>query len=226
MSDARPSQTHIAFGLSRLGAAMRADAWRKSDETGITPTQGQILSHLAARGPVRTGAIAAALQVSQPTASDAIAALSRKGLLTRRPDPHDARASQLRLTAKGRRVASEAAALPAELGQAIEALDAVEQATLLRSLTKMIRTLQQNGAIAPQRFCINCVHFRPYMHSDAAAPHHCAFVDAAFGDAALRLDCGDHVEAGEADQTERWSRFIEKPAERTDAPLAATNGAS
>jgi hypothetical protein len=31
--------------------------------------------------------------------------------------------------------------------------------------------------------------------ADAEAPHHCAFVDAAFGDAALRMDCADHQDA-------------------------------
>ena len=217
--------THIAAGFGRIGAALRADAWQRSDISGVTPTQAQILAHLAARGPARIGAIAAALSVTKPTASDAVAALARKGLTERRPDPADARASQIRLTARGRRAASDSGAVSEAMRDAIGALDAAEQATLLKSLTKMIRMLQQNGAIDPQRLCVSCAYFRPYMHDDAARPHHCAFVDAAFGDAALRLDCGDHVEAGAADQTERWSRFADAPASKTDAPFAATNGA-
>lgn len=216
--------SHIATGLTRLGTALRADAWQRADASGVTPTQALILTHLIERGPARVGALAAALRVTQPTASDAVAALARKGLVARRPDPADARAARIAITAKGRRAA--APALPVPVVAALGALDAQEQAALLKSLMKMIRALQQAGAIAPQRLCVTCAYFRPYLHDDAAAPHHCAFVDAAFGDAALRLDCGDHVEAGAADQTERWSRFAFAPAKTADAPIAATTGAS
>lgn len=216
---------HITSGLSRIALALRAEAWQRSDATGTPPTQAQILAHLTARGPARIGTIAAALSVSQPTASDAVAALVRKGLAEKLPDPTDARAARIHITAQGQQAASASGALPLAMRDAIDALDAAEQAALLKSLTKMIRTLQQSGAIDPQRLCVSCAYFRPYLHTDAARPHHCAFVDAAFGDAALRLDCGDHVEAGVADQTERWSRFIDMPASNTDAPFAATNGA-
>ena len=55
--------------------------------------------------------------------------------------------------------------------------------------------LQEARAIPVQRMCLTCRHFRPHVHDDPARPHHCAFVDAAFGDAALRLDCADHETA-------------------------------
>ncbi len=225
MVDSSAPEIHIAAGLNRIGSALRADAWQRSDVSGVTPTQAQILAHLAARGPARVGAIAAALSVTQPTASDAVAALVRKGLVAKRPDPEDARAAHIQIAPAGQAAAKASAVLPTAIRDAIGALDTSEQAALLKSLTKMIRTLQQTGAIDPQRLCVSCAYFRPYLHTDAAQPHHCAFVDAAFGDAALRLDCGDHVEAGAADQTERWSRFTQTPASKTDAPFAATNGA-
>ncbi|MFT3811162.1 MAG: MarR family winged helix-turn-helix transcriptional regulator [Micropepsaceae bacterium] len=215
---------HIAAGLGRIGAALRADAWQRAEIAGVTPTQAQILAHLASRGPARIGALAAALSVTQPTASDAVAALVRKSLVEKRPDPADARATRLHLTGQGLAAATAAATLPEQMRAAIGALDEAEQAGLLKSLSKMIRTLQHAGTIDPQRLCVSCAYFRPNLHADAARPHHCAFVDAAFGDAALRLDCSDHVEAGAADQAERWSRFTTDPASKTDAPLAATNG--
>jgi hypothetical protein len=46
--------------------------------------------------------------------------------------------------------------------------------------------------------CVTCACFQPHRHAEAAAPHHCDFVDAAFGDAALRIDCVDHEETTEA----------------------------
>ena len=52
-----------------------------------------MLAHLAARGPCRLGDLAAEAGVTQPTASDAVAALIRKRLIDKRPDPNDGRAS-------------------------------------------------------------------------------------------------------------------------------------
>jgi hypothetical protein len=71
----------------------------------------------------------------------------------------------------------------------------------------MIRGLQLRGAIAPARLCVTCRYFRPHLYDDPAAPHRCDFVGAPFGDAALRVDCAEHV-AAPADLAEAaWRRF-------------------
>jgi hypothetical protein len=75
----------------------------------------------------------------------------------------------------------------------VEGLDSEEQAALLRILVKMIRVLQDQGAIPVARMCASCRFFRPHAHPDPDRPHHCAFVDAPFGDRELRLECPDHV---------------------------------
>jgi hypothetical protein len=46
------------------------------------------------------------------------------------------------------------------------------------------------------------------MYPDERAPHHCAFVDAAFGDWALRLDRADHEEAGASVAAGNWKTFV------------------
>lgn len=71
----------------------------------------------------------------------------------------------------------------------------------------LIRALQVARGIPVQRMCVTCAHFRPHAHDDADEPHHCAFVDAAFGDAALRIDCGDHEDALEEKRDSLWARF-------------------
>lgn len=203
---------NIATGLSRIGMVLRSEAWRRTETTGLSPTQMQILVHLVQRGPARLGAVADEIAVTQPTASDAVTALVRKGYVERRADPDDARAARLQPTAAGRRIAAELAVWPDALLGAIDALDPSEAAAFVRGLVKMIRALQQRGAIPVQRMCVSCRHFDPNAHADATRPHHCAFVDAAFGDAALRLDCGDHVEADASAQLERWARFKDAAA--------------
>ena len=185
----------VTAGLTQLASFLRMARWREAEPLGLTPTQTGCLSLLAGRGPCRVTTLARLLGVTQPTASDAVAALERKAMVERRRDPGDGRASCLHLTARGARIAAGVARPPAVLSRAVDALSPGERAGFRLALSKTILSLQQAGAIEPQRLCLTCRFFRPYVHSDAARPHHCAFVDAAFGDACLRLDCGDHEEA-------------------------------
>lgn len=186
----------LAAGLGQLSAFLRMAGWREAEPLGLTPTQTACLSQLAARGPSRVTALARLIGVTQATVSDVVAALTRKKLVERRPDPVDGRAARVHLTAAGAAIARQTSRPPSALVRAVETLEPGERAGLRRALSKTILALQRQGAIEPQRLCLTCRFFRPYVHSDAEKPHHCAFVDAAFGDAFLRLDCGDHEEAG------------------------------
>lgn len=207
------TRTHIATGLAKIGTFLRTSQWRRADTAALTPTQAQILVHLAARGPARVTAIAAEIGVTQPTASDAVAALVRKGHVRKKADPADARATRLHPTPAGRHAAAELAVWPDALLGAVDELSPAEQAVFLKGLTRMIRSLQVQGAIPVQRMCATCRFFKPHAHPDAARPHHCGFVDAAFGDAALRLDCDDYEEAAVGTQREVWQRFaMDRPA--------------
>lgn len=197
----------IAFALARIGTVLKSFAWADTETLGVNPTQAQILARLAARGPLRVGDLAADLGVSQPTASDAVAALLRKGMLERRPDPGDGRAARLHLTTPGAAVAATARAPAPVMLAALATLPAADRAAMQRGLVGLIRALQMARAIPVQRMCVTCAHFRPHAHKDAAAPHHCAFVDAAFGDTALQIDCGDHQDAAEEDLAPLWTRF-------------------
>lgn len=198
----------IAAGFGQLAAYLRMAGWREAEPLGLTPTQTACLSLLAGRGPARVTVLAKRLGVTQATASDAIAALERKALVQRRPDPADGRATRVHLTASGAEMARRTSRPPAALARAVETLDQAEQAGLRRALSRIVVELQRAGVIEPQRLCLTCRFFRPFVHSDAARPHHCAFVDAAFGDASLRLDCGDHEEAGDREKAATLSAFM------------------
>lgn len=198
----------IALALARIATVMKSLSWDTAEPLGINPTQAQILAHLAARGPSRVSDLAAGLGVSQPTLSDAAAALFRKGMLERRPDPQDGRAVQLHLTGSGHAMAEMAGSPSPVMLSALEQLSPHDRDAMQRGLVSLIRALQMARAIPVQRMCVTCAHFRPHAHDDAARPHHCAFVDAAFGDAALRIDCGDHEDAAEEDLAPLWARFF------------------
>ena len=80
--------------------------------------------------------------------------------------------------------------------------------TLLRLVVKLIRSLQRRGEIPVARMCGTCQHFRPNVHPEPEAPHHCAFVDAAFGDRQHMIDCPDHVPLPAAEQEIVWQHYL------------------
>lgn len=71
---------------------------------GIEYAAYGLLAHLVMDGPKRTTALAEAVHADPSTVSRQTAALVRHGLLERRPDPEDGRASILAATPDGERV--------------------------------------------------------------------------------------------------------------------------
>lgn len=205
-----PHSVHsrIVEGLDRIATAMRADDWSRARALGLNPTQFAILVHLQGR---MTGAgvkdIALQLGVSQPTATDSINALERKGLVEKHQGVADRRAVHIVLTADGLSALHQGDAAPGDAERAITALASGDQEHLLVTLVTMIRHLQEAGTIPIQRMCVSCRHFRPYAHADAANTHHCNFVDAAFGQRDLRVDCREHETADPSFRAATWKQF-------------------
>lgn len=196
----------ILSGIGRLVLFWRTSQWKTSAAQGLNPAQAEILSRLAVQ-PARASDLAAQLGITTASLSDSISALATKGLATRRPDPSDGRAQLVTPTAEGSAVAARLPSAPPALLDVIGALPESDRAALLHALIGIIGGLQQVRAIPVQRMCLSCRYFHPFVHADTDKPHHCAFVDAAFGDADLRLDCSEHDEAPEQDRAHAWARF-------------------
>ena len=206
----QPLDGRLIVGLSKIGLAMKSQAWSRAPAEGVTPTQAQILVLLRDRSEgARLSMIAEGLGITAPTASDAVASLVAKKLVVRGRDKQDARAARFRLSRSGAETAARVSAWPDFLQKAVSALDAGEQAVFLRALVKMIRTLQEAGDIPVQRMCVDCRFFRPHAHPDSRdRPHHCAFVDAPFGERHLRIDCADHETAAIEQRNHQWARWL------------------
>jgi DNA-binding MarR family transcriptional regulator len=197
----------ILDGLERLSLVMRGDARRAAAALGINAAQDAILRLLLARpNGLRVQELANHLNVRQPTITDSLSALERKGLIERLADPDDGRA--IIVQAAHNALPRAKTAMPMHTAAALAELSEAEQTSLLKTLIKLIRSLQLQNAIPPQRLCVTCKYFHPNVHPDARAPHHCAFVDAAFGDGALRLDCSDQEQAEAAEAARNWRIFV------------------
>ena len=197
----------IREGLSRVAVAMRSDDWNRAKGAGLNPTQLSILEALEGRNAgMGVKEIAVHLAVSQPSATDSINALERKALVVKRTGS-DKRAVVVCLTDEGRGLLTSSTIGDTSAKQAVDVLAEHEQEELLVSLVKMIRHLQDIDAIPIQRMCASCRYFAPFKHTDAAKPHHCNFVNAAFGQRDIRIDCREHETADPASRAATWDVF-------------------
>lgn len=188
-----PLERRLADGLTRIAAVARQLDWQAAETAGLSPTQADILRFVSNRPEgARLTSAAAHAGVRKATASDAVAALERKALVGKYADAADGRAVALKATAKGKRVAQQ---WPASFAPIVAGLSAAEQEVLLGLVIKMIRQLQRQQLIAPQRTCVTCRHFRENVAPGTSTPHFCAFVGAAMAERHLRVDCPEHESA-------------------------------
>jgi DNA-binding MarR family transcriptional regulator len=200
-----------AAGLERLTALLRAQAWRGGG--GLPPTQQAVLGLLdGADDGLRVGELARRIGVSAASLSDTVAALETRRLVSRGPDPDDRRATRVRLTRLGHAQARQLrrAAQSGAATALVAALPADDRAALLRSLQLMIREAQLRGMADGPRSCLGCRFFRPYASGQPQAPHLCAFVGTAFGDAELRIDCAEQEPESEQTATATAERFRDR----------------
>jgi DNA-binding MarR family transcriptional regulator len=208
-----PHDHQLLQGLSRLSMALRLRDSSLARADDLSSLQAQAVLILSqATEPMRLGDLASGLAVTAATASDAVSALVRKGYVSKQPAPDDARSRLLALTGKGSALADKVSSWPDFLSNALVDLDATERAVMCRALIKMIRRLQEAGDVPSGRLCVDCIHFRPHAHEDPRAPHHCAFVDAPFGDGAVRFNCSDHERADAPAREALWSSFVTRAA--------------
>ncbi|SDO97678.1 DNA-binding transcriptional regulator, MarR family [Pedococcus dokdonensis] len=128
------------LGNSVLRSAARLTRWASRNATFDVPmAQTRLLALVEELGPARISALAEADHCSQPTMSTQVQRLETEGWTERVPDPSDARASLVSLTAAGAAALSRArrarldALSPAfdqldadslaRLGEAVKALD-------------------------------------------------------------------------------------------------------
>lgn len=197
-------KTQIISGISQIGVLLRAHQWRISEQLGLSPTQLQILNLLIRRGSNRVQTLAKLLNVTHATASDAISALHRKKLITKISDPKDGRATLIEISKQGKDCAAQLEAPSEPLMKALSRLSTSEEKAIISGLSEIIRDLQNNGEIEPQRLCITCRYFNPNAHDNVEAPHHCEFVNSALRDVDLRLDCAEHEQAKTNETARLW----------------------
>lgn len=90
----------VARGLRRRFAET-LEPW------GVTPHESRALRVIGSHEPTRLGVVAQHLRIAPRSVTDVVDSLEKRGFVVREPDPTDRRATQVSLTANGRKVLDE-----------------------------------------------------------------------------------------------------------------------
>jgi len=217
-TQAVPLSHALADALRRFAQLAHTSSWDQWAVQRLTPTQRKILQLLGSRGEsMSLSAVARELGVTAATACDSVSALESKKLVCKQRSTTDGRALALALTEGGQNTATALAALPDPLRDAFDALDEKEQETLYRFSIKMLRSLQQRGALPASRMCIRCKFFDPSHSASSSAPHYCHHMQSPLSERQLRIDCSVFEVADAAKQEMLWERFVGHEPKKTES---------
>ncbi len=137
-ADAGALRRFVGYNCRRAYLAVIEHSMRHMAEHELRPTSFSVLALVHHNLGINSRQVSRALRVRPPNLVAMIASFEARGLLERRPDPHDARALGLHLTAAGRRlvVRVERAVLRAEIA-ATSMLSDAERETLIELLGRI-----------------------------------------------------------------------------------------
>lgn len=189
----RPPQpaAKIVATLERLGRAQRTHRITVATGLDLVPLQLEILYLIADGAPPDpvVGSIASELGVSQPTVTDSLIALERKGLIRREADRKDRRRTRAMLTAEGDRVVLLARTGESVLAASLDRLGSDQQGDILSALLAVAERYVEVGVIGMARTCLTCKFHRS---SDGGADH-CVLLGIDLAPVDLRINCAEHI---------------------------------
>jgi DNA-binding MarR family transcriptional regulator len=131
--------TRLRLAVGRLARRVRLAT------NDIPPLQLSALATLDKHGPLRSGELAAREAVTAPTMTRVLSSLSERGLVTRQPDPTDARSVRVSLSPAGletlARIRSERTAL---LGARVARLTDEQRAALIAALPALESLVEED----------------------------------------------------------------------------------
>jgi DNA-binding MarR family transcriptional regulator len=118
------------------------------DSLGITQGEGHILSHLAASGDATIAELHRALAHRRSTLTSILDRLAERQFITRESDPHDRRSFIVRLSAKGKAVATR---VHRELARFEDSALKGVPGQQFQSVVKVLQTLEKTADRASAR---------------------------------------------------------------------------
>jgi DNA-binding MarR family transcriptional regulator len=130
-----PEQGSLAEAFWQVARRLRHQSREALAPWGVSPSQLRALGVLLRHGEVRSGELAEHLRIAPRSATEVVDALAERGLVERRPDPADRRATQIVATEAGTELGRAVqAARAAEADRVFATLDDADRAELTRLL--------------------------------------------------------------------------------------------
>ncbi|WP_436837731.1 MarR family winged helix-turn-helix transcriptional regulator [Micromonospora chersina] len=134
-SDDEESLAETFWAVARR---LRHQSKRTLEPWEINPGHARALAVLMRHGAVRPSTLAEHLRIAPRSATEVVDGLAERGLVERRPDPVDRRATLVALTGEGERVGEAIrVARAAEAERFFGALDPADRAELTRILRRL-----------------------------------------------------------------------------------------
>ena len=121
MADTQATRGNLGFLLAKASQRwneLLQDAFSEAGFPEVRASYGSVLLPLFEEDGLRMGELARRARLSKQTMTTMVRLVERDGLVERRPDPADGRATRVHLSAKGRRFRPVAEAVLAELDEA------------------------------------------------------------------------------------------------------------
>ena len=137
--ETKKSAGYLANHMARLFAVRLAERIRP---LGIVPGQFPVLLALWDEDGLTQKQLVDRLAVEQATMANTLGRMERDGLVTRHPDPDDARARRVALTDKARAIEAPAKQAALEVNrQAVQGLNDKEQRAFVQAMSSVIANL-------------------------------------------------------------------------------------
>ena len=138
MSPTDAGSETLADAFRAVSRQLRTQTQQALAPWDVTPSQSRALGTLVRHGPVRLGTLSEHLRIAPRSATEVVDMLVAAGLVERRPDPADRRATLVALTPRGEEVsAAIRAARAAEADDFFARLDDADRTTLAAILQKL-----------------------------------------------------------------------------------------
>jgi DNA-binding MarR family transcriptional regulator len=143
MSPSRSDTTSVQLAeqMRQVGMLVQRRVGRRLQRTGMSPARMRVLS-LLAKGPMRMSRLSIELDVAPRTITDVVMPMERDGLVVRRPDPADRRATLVELAEPGRKLMQRTTRAFAEAVTEVFGVLDVEQRRQLIDLLATVATRQ------------------------------------------------------------------------------------
>ncbi|MGJ7496742.1 MarR family winged helix-turn-helix transcriptional regulator [Variovorax sp. RT4R15] len=136
--DTRVLETLVGYNTRRAWLTISAVFAERMAAYGLKQVDFSVLSLLAHNPGATSRQLCATLDILPPNLVSLIAAMDSRGLIERRPHPHDGRAVGLHLTTAGKKLIREAEAAVVQLElDASAKLSARERESLIKLLQKL-----------------------------------------------------------------------------------------